>query len=104
MNNACSPFSLPFPLIEHSGVSLPVELVEEIIQFVRVLLDSDVACLALLHLAFSCHHLSITALGELCGRFQHSLLPLINILGGESFVRYQGIGVRLFTSCHSTVY
>ena len=87
-------------------MSLSVELVEEIIQFVSVLLDSDAAHLALLHLALSFHHLSITALDELWGRFQHSLLSLINILGGESFVRYQGIGleVRLFTSCHSTVY
>ena len=37
MDNACVPSSLPFPSIECSGMSLSVELIDEIIQFVRVL-------------------------------------------------------------------
>ena len=79
---------------KHSTTFLSVELVEEIIRFVALLADSKVACLALLQLALSCHWLSFIALSKLWGRFQHSLLPLINILGTGNFVSYMGVGVR----------
>ena len=86
------------------AIILSVELVEEIIRSVALLPDSDASHLALLRLALSCHQLSIVALGELWRRFQHSLLPLIEILGAGNFVRYCGIGVCFLMPYHAQVH
>ena len=90
-------------LPEFHAIILSMELVKEIIRFIALLPDSDVSHLALLHLALSCHQLSIVALGEFWQRFQHSLLPLIEILGVGNFVRYWGIGVSLLVRYHTQV-